>query len=672
VAAAPARSQTSPLKWPQRRRWQTLVGSALLLVIVTLATRYYMHRREASRLTDQDTLVLADFTNSTGDTIFDTLKPALVTALRQSPVLNILPERRVRGTLRLMTRPTDTPLTPEIAREICQRSNSKAYITAAIGPLGSEYVLGLKAVNCRDGEILAQRQTTAENKEHVLDALGQAAVKLRSDLGESLASVERFDVPLKEATTSSLEALQQYTAGNRAGREKGPPAALPYHLRAVQLDPNFAMAYLNLGSGYSITGEPERAREYYSKAFELRDHASEREKLSIAGMYYYSVTGDLDSAAQTYQKIISNYPREVAAAEYLGLVYAREGQYEKTVESSLRIFPLASNDLDYHEGLSRFYLAAQRLDDARQLLAQAHAKKLDSAPLRSVQYGLAFITKDAHGMEEQLDWLQSKAGGPLAFVLQSDSEAYVGHLRKARLLAQKALDPSIQDDSKEGAAYVWCDIALREADFGNAGQARHAAAEALKLEPTSQMVEVQVALALATIGDRAQVESIEKDLNNRFSLDTQVQKVFLPTIDAQLQLSHKNPSSAIDRLAGAIPMELGSVEIFNNVSCLYPAYVRGKAYLAAGRGKEAAGEFQKILEHTGIVWNCYTGALARLGSARANLLEWQQAREGAAADAARSRTLAAYQDFFELWKTADPDIPVLKQAKAEYVKLQSR
>ena len=665
----------SSLKVPGSRRprgWKAVLfaGVVVLLLVAGILWRLaHLRSTAANQLTEQDTVVLADFANSTGDAIFDgTLKQGLAAALRQSPFLNILPDRNIRTTLKLMTKPPNTPLTPEIAREVCQRAGSKAYIAGAIAALGSEYVIGLKAVNCLNGTTLAQQQIAAESKEKVLDALSDATAKLRGHLGESLATVTQFDVPLKQATTPSLEALKAYTLGNQAGREQGPPAAMPYHLRAIQLDPNFAMAYLNTGVGYSIMGESARAGEYFTRAFELRDHASERERLAIAGMYYYNVTGELDNAAQTYQKIIESYPRDVAANGYLGLVHARQGQYEKTVEIGRRILPLAVDNVNQYEGLGRFYLASQRLDDAQQLLQQAQAHHLDSGPIHLLRYALAFIREDAQARDEQLNWFQSK-NQDVAFTVQSATHAYAGQMRRARELTRQGVASALRNDDKEGAAMMWIYAALREAEFGNTALARQAAQEATKIAPASQGVGIGAALTFAMVGDTPRAESRVQDLAKRFPLDTQVQAIWLPTIDAQLALVKKKPAAAIDRLQATAPIEFGYVPFINGVSCLYPVYVRGEAYLAAGMGTAAASEFQKILDHSGIVWNCETGALAHLGLARANALE-ARTDQGVAADAARTRALTAYREFFTLWKDADHDIPILQQAKAEYASLQ--
>jgi serine/threonine protein kinase/tetratricopeptide (TPR) repeat protein len=646
------------------------IGVPVLLVASLVAGGLYYRSRQTKRLTNKDTIVLADFANSTGDAVFDdTLKTALNVSLNQSPFLNVLPENKVAATLKLMTRPADTKLTPDVARELCQRAGSKAYIAGSIASLGSEYVLGLKAVNCQSGDTLAQEQVTAASKEKVLDTLGGAATKLRGELGESLATVQKLDVPLAEATTSSLEALQAYSLGTKAADEKGPSAALPYNQRAIQLDPNFAMGYRAVGDDYFARGELGRASDYFTKAFQLREHASEREKLHIAADYYWSVTGELDQAAQTYQEEIESYPRYFGAYVNLGTVYSAQGQYEKAAETTRQAVRLAPDSVALYASLAIDALALQRFDEARQNIHEAQARKGDDSALRNALYALAFVGADSAAMAEQQQWYAGKPEENFGLALASDTEAYGGHLGKARELTKRAVDSAIRADSKENGAIWQANAALEHAGYGNATEARQLAAEALKLAPASQGVESEAALAFAMAGDTARAESLAQDLGKRFPLDTQMQSLWLPAIQAQLALDRKNPASALNAPQADSPIELGSIQFVNNISCLYPTYIRGEAYLAAGQGGSAAAEFQRILDHSGIVWNCWTGALARLGVARANALQ-ARTSQGADADAARVRALAAYKDFLTLWKDADPDIPILKQAKAEYAKLE--
>ena len=673
LAPSPSSSAVKVAEVPVagRKLWKVLVPAAAILVAAAIGGAFYFRfSRSTARLTEKDTIVLADFTNTTGDAVFDdTLKTALNVSLRQSPFLNVLSDSGVAKTLKLMTRPADTKLTPEMARELCQRAGSKAYIAGSIAGLGSQYVLGLKAVNCQSGDLLVQEQITAAAKEKVLDALGEASSKLRGELGESLATVQKFDVPLDEATTSSLEALKAHSLGEKAFRESGSTAALPYHQRAIQLDPGFAMGYEQVGNDYYGVGELGRANEYFTKAFQLREHASEREKLAITADYYSSVTGELDKAAQTYEEEIASYPRDYRAYLNLGNVYGEQGQHEKAREANRQSLDLAPDNGLPYAVLVNSLLALQLFDEARQTIQQAQARKLDNVILRNDLYALGFLGADFPAMEELQHWFTGKPEENDGLSLASDTEAYAGHLRKARELTQRAIDSAIRADSKETGA-IWQGIAAqREAAFGNATDAKREAAQGLRLYPASRAVEVEATLAFAMVGDAARAEPLAQDLNKRFPLDTQMQSLWLPAIRAQLALNRNNPAAAISALQAASAIELGQIAFLANLSCLYPAYIRGEAYLAAGQGSAAAAEFSRILDHSGIVWNCWTGALAHLGLARANALQ-ARTSQGADADAARVRALAAYKDFLALWKDADPDIPILKQAKAEYAKLQ--
>jgi DNA-binding winged helix-turn-helix (wHTH) protein len=649
--------------------WQ--IAIPLLLIASVVGGGLYYRSRQGKRLTEKDTIVLADFVNRTGDAIFDdTLKTALNISLRQSPFLNVLPDSQVAKTLQLMTRPAGTKLAPEVARELCQRSGSKAYLAGAIGSLGSQYVLGLKAVNCQSGDTLAEEQVTATAKEKVLDVLGEAASKLRSELGESLATVQKFDVPLAEATTSSLEALKAFSLGGKAYYEKGVAQALLYHQRAIALDPNFAMAYRAVGLDYAHLGETGRTSEYVAKAFQLREHASEREKLAITANYYHNVTRELDKAAQVYRDQIESYPQELAAYNGLGLEYAAQGQYEKAAAIAKQGRALAPDIPTWNENLSTATLALQRFDEMQQISDDARARKSPDVILHAATYALAFVRSDSAGMAEEQQWFASQRGlENFGLTLLSDTEAYGGHLAKARELTRQSLDLAVQSDNKESAAIELAIAAQREVAYGNSAEARQSAPAALKLSPASQGAESEAALAFAMAGDTKRAESLAQDLGKRFPLDTQVQSLWLPVIRAQVALDQNNPASALNALQASSLIELGNIPFVSNISCLYPTYVRGQAYLAAGQSTAAAAEFQKILDHSGIVWNCWTGALAHLGVARANARQ-SRTSQGADANAARVRALAAYQDFLVLWKYADPGIPVLKEAKAEYAKLQ--
>src|SRR6266852_380956 len=555
-----------------RRLRRKVVGRVVLIALLVAGLiaggLYYYAHQPGKRLTEKDTIILIDFANSTGDAIFDdTLKTALTVSLRQSPFLNVLSENQVASTLQLMTRPASTKLAPEVARELCLRAGSKAYLAEAIGSLGSEYVLELKAVNCQNGKTLAQEQVTAAAKEKVLESLGQAATKLRSELGESLATVQKFDVPLAEATTSSLEALRAHSLGEKAFRESGSTAALPYHQRAIHLDPGFAMGYEQVGNDYYGVGELGRANEYFTKAFQLREHASEREKLAITADYYSSVTGELEKAAQTYEEQIASYPRDFRAHLNLGNVYGEQGQYEKSREANRQSLDLAPDNGLPYATLVNSLLALQLFDEARQTIQQAQSRKLDNVILRNDLYALGFLSADFPAMEEQQHWFTGKAEENYGLSLASDTEAYAGHLRKARELTQRAIDTAIRADRKETGA-IWQEIAAqREAAFGNATDAKQEAAQGLRLYPASQAVEVEATLAFAMVGDAARAEPLAQDLNEHFPLDTQMQSLWLPAIRAQLALNRNNPAAAISALQAASAIELGQIAFLANLSC---------------------------------------------------------------------------------------------------------
>src|SRR5215470_5488244 len=671
--SVPSKPKRLPKEEPPRneklRKLGIRSGLAVLALLVAVGTFGVLRSRAhaASKLHDADTIVLADFANSTGDPVFDdTLKTGLSVALNQSPFLNIISDHKVVATLKLMMRAPDTKLTPDVASDLCQRASSKAYIAGSIVSLGTQYVLALKAVNCQSGDLLAQEQATAATKEKVLNALGKAASKLRSELGESLVTVQKFDVPLSEATTSSLEALKAYSLGNKASSLSS--AALPYHQRATELDRNFASGYAAVGWDYASMGQIGRAREYFTRAFQLRDHTSEREKLAISADYYFNVTGELDKAAQTAQETIQNYAR--GPYLLLGGVYENQGLFEKATESYRQYLRLYPDDIDAYGNILNSLLASQRFDEGRQTIQQVQARNQDNLVLHNALYALDFLRGDSVAIAKQQQWFGGRPEENVGLSLASDTEAYAGHLGKARELTKRSIDSAIRADSKETGAMSLEIAAQREAAFGYASDGKQEAAQGLKLYPDSQGVEAEAALAFALAGDVGQANSLEQDLNRRFPRDTQMQILWLPTIRAQLALHRNNPTEALtDLQSTAPPIEFGSISFVANVSCLYPTYIRGESYLAARQGTQAAAEFQKILDHSGSVWNCRTGALARLGLARATALQARDSQVGDA-DSARVRALAAYKDFLTLWKDADPNIPILQQAKAEYAKLE--
>jgi len=630
-----------------------------LLALAASGTFLY-RSRSTKPLSDKDVVVVADFENQTGDDVFDdALKQALSVSLRQSPYLNVLSDDKIAATLRLMTRPADTRLTPEVARELCQRANSKAYIAGTISNIGSQYVVGLKAVNCANGDVLAQEQVSAAGKEKVLDVLGGAASKIRELLGESLASVQKFDLPLEQETTPSLEALKAYGLGMKAEREKGGDAALLFFRRAIELDPNFAGAIESVGIMYINLGDTDRANEYFSRAYSLRDRASEREKLNISAQYYQNVTGELDKTIEAYREWEQNYPRDDIALANVANLYSEEGQWAQAVEKTEQSIRLNPDDVIAYENLAEFYLALGRLEDARKAYDDAIGRKLDDDLLHLVRHNLAFLQSDGKEMSAQAAWFADHPAVQNEMsALQAETEAYAGHLSKARELTRRAMDSALRADNKPAAAVWGLYGVYDEALFGEAA-AGEKASTAQALAPKTLDAEALAALVLAYAGDTNRSTALAGDLAKRFPVHTIVQSYWLPTIRAQIALHDKHPQEALDALQPTLPLELGSILSVQGPVCLYPIFVRGTAYLELGQGNPAAAEFQKFIDHRGISVNCANGALAHLQLGRAYAL---------ANDKAKAR--AAYQEFLALWKDADPDIPILKEAKVEYAKLQ--
>jgi serine/threonine protein kinase/tetratricopeptide (TPR) repeat protein len=638
--------------------WKILIPAAVLVVAVLFVGSLYLRSRPAAPLTEKDTIVLTDFTNTTGEPVFDeALKQALAVNLGQSPFLNVLSDRKVSETLRLMGRSSSEHVTAEIARELCLRTGSKAILAGSISNLGSHYVIGLEAVSCGSGDTLAKEQADAPTKESVLQALDKVASSLRAKLGESLASVQKFDVPV-EATTPSLEALKTFSLGIRAMREKGDPEAAPFFKRAIELDPNFALAYVSLGISYSNLGEATLAAENIKKAYELRDHVSEREKLRISHAYFGNATGELEKANQVLQLWAQSYPRDATARGNLGNAYMSLGQWDKALVECNETMRLDPDVITTYGNLGLIYLALDRLDDAKATMDQARARKLDGEWLHEVAYELAFLRNDPVEMERHISWSIGRPGDEdLILSVHSDTEAYYGRLSKARDYSRRAVESARGAESNEAGALWRANAALREAEFGNAPAAQQAIAAALALAP-GRDVKVLTALAWARAGDNARAKAAAEQLEKDYAQDTMVKFYWLPTIYAAITNNSGHAEESISLLEGARPYELGLPPQLQ-VGTLYPIFVRGQAYLVAHSGSAAAVEFRKILDHRGIVLNFPLGALARLGLARAYSMQ---------GDTSNART--AYQDFLALWKDADPDIPILKEAKTEFAKLQ--
>jgi len=657
VDGAPRETGTGVSARQRSSSRKILVTAAIAVLAPGIAGGLLWRARHDRRLTEKGTIVLGDFANSTGDAVFDgTLREGLSVQLHQSPSLGLISEEGIHQTLRMMERPASTRLTPEITREVCQRTSSAAALDGSIALIGTRYTLILKAVNCASGDLLASTEAQANDKSHVLDALGKASSEMRTKLGESLSTVQRYNTPLEQATTPSLEALQAYSLGGKSGDF---PTAIPFLQRAIQLDPGFAMAYDQLGGAYQSMGETVRGAENYRKAFELRGRMSELEKLFVEGDYYRGVTGDLVNAKRSYSLGEQIYPREPGFRGGLGLIYMALGQHESALkehQEALRLLPYDSMAFRF---VAYTYLLLDRVEDAAATAREARAKGLDSAVGPTV-YSIAFYQNDAPEMARQVAAASGKTGEEdLLLALNADTAAYFGHLGRARELSRQASNSARRAGENEASATYENVATLREGLFGNTDQAREHIRVATPLPSVGDSY-YGFALALAYTGNANRLQRLVEDFNKRFPEHTIVQFNYLPILRAKLALMDSNPQQALTDLELAAPYELGLPAIsFYNWPNLYPVYVRGEAYLAARKGSEAAAEFQKILDHRGIVLNEPIGALAHLQLGRAYAMQ---------GDIAKAR--AAYQDFLTLWKDADPDIPILKQAKAEYRKLQ--
>jgi serine/threonine protein kinase/Flp pilus assembly protein TadD len=645
-------SQPTVAPAPSRFPGKTILTVTLVLILLALVpAALYWRSHHLSKLTRTDTIVLGDFVNKTGDPVFDdTLKQALSVSLAQSPFLNILSDQRVRSTLKLMGRSESDALSPDTAREVCQRTSSTALLSGAIATLGSQYVLGLNAMNCRTGDILAQAQVQAARKEEVLKALDQAATQLREKLGESLSSIQRADTPLEQATTSSLEALKAYSQGRKLHIAGDDAAAVPFHKHAVELDPHFAIAYMDLGIALGNLNQAEPSRIYQAKAFELRAYASEQERFRIEG-YYYLNTGDLDSARDTCKRWAQSYPQDLGPFLGLGLIAEDTGDYSQSINDmreGLRVAPdsgLMLGNLFYS------YLFANRLEEAKTLYEHSLARATDHAD--EAHYTLSFLSGDQQEMERQL---ALAAGDPTEedtlLSLASDTQSYYGHNAKARELSRRAVEAAKRNGRDANAARWRANLALREAAFGNPAEAGRQAQMALAVS-SDRVSQISTALALARAGNSAAALKMADNLAKRYPRDTLLNHYWLPCIHASLENARGNPQGAIVLLETAAPYELGSA------GPMYPAYIRGESFLALRQGSQAAAEFQKILDHPGVALNNVTAALAPLGLARAYALQGDTAR-----------ACSSYQRFLTKWKDADPDIPILKEGKADYAKLQ--
>jgi eukaryotic-like serine/threonine-protein kinase len=639
----------------QEKSWAIPAVAAVVLIAVVVGGGLFFRSRHAKALTEKDTVVIADFVNTTGDPVFDgTLKQALAVQLEQSPFLHILPESRIREALGFMGRQSGERITGDVAREIGLREGAKAVLNGSISSLGSSYVVALSAVNAQSGDSLASEQVEAPNKEQVLKALDSGASSLRAKLGESLGSVHEFAKPLEQATTSSLEALQAFSLGQAQHQALHDDRAIPYLKRAVELDPNFAMAYATLGVVYGNLGAKTLNREAMNKAFDLRDRTSEREKLYISAHYYES-TGEVEKAASTYEQWKQAYPRDNVPDDNLALLYAALGQPDKALANSLQAMQIDAKDVFAYQNVAGSYMGLGRYDEARAINDQAVARKTNSFSTVLIDYTLAFIRGDQATMKRDLDSVAGTGDEPYLLGLESNGKYFEGRAREAREVNNIAVQ-KLGQQSKDFAASTRVTEGAIEAEFGNTEEARRQTQAALALSD-DKSIRSQAGEVLARTGDTAHAETIAAELAKQNPADTVLNAGLIPIIRAAIDLQKKQPGQAVEALELAKPYEFGAGP--TSALDFWPIYLRAEAYLDLHDSARALAEYQKISDHRGVSPTSPLYILARLGTARA------YAQQG---DSGKAR--AAYQDFFGTWKNADPDVPVLKQARAEYAKLK--
>ena len=650
-------STVAPLPASKSRRlWKTVAPAMALLAILLVAAGLYFNSRKARALTTQDSIVAADFANTTGDEIFDgTLRQALAVDLGQSPYLNVVSDRRVAAALKEMEKPAGERLSREVAREVCLRTNGKALIAGSIESGGNGYQIELKAVDCQTNKTIAGTEGEAKNRAGVLPALHEAAKQLRGELGESLASVDKFNKPLQEATTSSLEALQAYSTAVALRQSKGNAAALPYFQKAVALDPNFALAYAAMGSIYFNMVQTGLGRENIVKAYELRNRVSERERFHILGAYYQSVTGDHDQAIQNAKEWMRSYPGEAVPHARLATLSAAQGQYEEAVRQLQEAIRLDPDVFTFYTNLMMSFMELHRLDEAKATYEAARARGISGENLVVARFELAFLQEDTETMQQLVEWAKGKPGYEDRLAIESaDVASYYGRVAASRNVFEQAAVKAIADGSNETAAEHYAGLAYTAAFIGDNSAAQQFAAKSLALSRDRSVTE-RNAMALAVSGDSGQAEELAEELNRQYPTSTLMQNYTLPTIRGMIEIDRKRPARAIEILQPALKYEL----VMDSLADVLPAYVRGLAYLQLGDGRKAATEFQKVVDNPGVVVTSVIGALAHLQLGRAEKMAGN-------VDAARTD----YQDFLALWKDADPNIPILKQAKAEYAKLK--
>jgi eukaryotic-like serine/threonine-protein kinase len=636
------------------------IGLAALLVFALLFAGYWLWRQPAP-LSDADSLLLGEIVNQSGEKDFDgSLEEALSVALEQSPRLNLVSDDKVRSAMRDIGQPDTAIPTRALCSILCQRVGAKAFITGTLARTSDGYTIDLEANRCPGGSHLARESESAARADLVIHHLGVVAARLRRSLGESKESLRSFDVPLDRATTPTPAALQAYAQARRANREQGDLQAVPLYKKAIELDSRFALARSSLAVSYYNLSQLAQAAEEIRQAYEAGDRQTVRERLNVTTLYYDLGVGDIEKAIDGYKEYIRTYPRDDVAMGNLSSEYFVIGDYEQAAKYAQDALKIAPDSAAWYENLSTALLALSRVDEAQAVLNEAFSRKLDDAALHANLYSLAFLKGDTKLMAEQLTWAAGKSNGEDSLLsAQSDTEAYFGHLKKAREFTERAVQAAKKADLPESAATWQAEAGLREAAFGNFDQARKYAGEALKSAPDSKDVRAFAALIFARVGDDAKARQITDDLRALYVSNVVMQKAWLPVVQAQTALHKKQNAQAIALLEGVTPYEKGQLTGNLSDSCMIPAYLRGEAYLKKPSGSEALREYQKIENSPGIIGNCWSGPLAKLGIARA---------QGIIGSASSARP--AYQKFLELWKDADSDIPILKEAKAEAAKLR--
>jgi len=652
----PAEQSSAPaVPAAQKKSWKIPAVAAAVLIAALIAGGLFLRSRRASALTEKDTVVLADFVNTTGDAVFDgTLKQALAVQLEQSPYLNLLPESRVREALRFMGRQPDERISNDVAREICMREGAKAMLTGSIASLGTHYVITVSALNAQNGDVLAREEIESESKEQVLKSLDHAASGLRAKLGESIGSVQKFATPLEQATTSSLEALQAFSLGWAAHQKLDDTKAIPHLKRAVELDPNFAMANAALGVVYSNLTQQGLADTFIAKAFDLKERASERERFYISAHYYEGVTREIEKSIEIYEQWVQTYPRDNTPRDNLALRYQEIGQQEKALASSSEAMRIDSKDAYAYQNVADAYERLNRFDEARAVAEKAVAQNMGRSSHFTL-FELAGNRGDEATERHELELAVGKPDEPFLHWFHARAECSLGRLQPARAAYAQSVSVSERLGYKEFSGILLADQAWCEAELGNLPQARQKTSEALALSQDRD-TQASVMGMLALTGDAARSQKMAEDLVRQYPTDTMLNKVSVPLAQAMSDLQRNQSVQAVTRLEVATPYELGSGV---GAAGYEINFIRGEAYLRSKQGAKAAAEYQKILDHRGIDPLDVSYNLSHLGLGRAQALQGN-------ITAAKS----AYQDFFAAWKDADPDLPVLKQAKAEYEKLQ--